>query len=64
VVESHAGLAEVGAMALDRPDWLNMELAVPLARYADFERMYKDGGVRGGTGACSRARTRGARSGS
>jgi L-gulono-1,4-lactone dehydrogenase len=42
VVESHAGLAAVGAMALDRPDWLNMELAVPLERYADFERMFAD----------------------
>lgn len=42
VVEDHAGLAKVGAMALDRPDWLNMELAVPLERYARFERLFAD----------------------
>jgi FAD/FMN-containing dehydrogenase len=42
VVDSHAGLARVGAMALDRPDWLNMELAVPIERYAEFERLFAD----------------------
>jgi alditol oxidase len=42
VVESHPGLARSGAMALDRPDWLNMELAVPLERYADFERLFAE----------------------
>jgi hypothetical protein len=40
VVEALAGLAKVGAMALDRPDWLNMELAVPLERYAGVERRF------------------------
>jgi FAD/FMN-containing dehydrogenase/NAD(P)-dependent dehydrogenase (short-subunit alcohol dehydrogenase family) len=40
VVESHPGLARVGAMALDRPDWLNMELAIPLERYGAFERLF------------------------
>jgi L-gulonolactone oxidase len=43
VVESHPGLAKVGGMALDRPDWLNMELAVPRERYADFERLFAEG---------------------
>jgi L-gulono-1,4-lactone dehydrogenase len=42
VVESHPGLAAVGAMALDRPDWLNMELAVPIERYHDFEEMFAE----------------------
>jgi FAD/FMN-containing dehydrogenase/NAD(P)-dependent dehydrogenase (short-subunit alcohol dehydrogenase family) len=42
VVESHPGLAKAGAMALDRNDWLNMELAVPLERFADFERLFAE----------------------
>ena len=42
-VESHPGLAKSGMMALGRTDGLNMELAIPLERFSDF-----DAPVRGG----------------
>ncbi len=42
VVRSHAGLARVGQLALDRPDWLNMELAIPRENYSAFERLFAE----------------------
>jgi len=42
VVRSHPGLARVGQLALEHHDWLNMELAVPRERYAEFERLFAD----------------------
>lgn len=42
VVWSHPDLARAGQLALDRPDWLNMELAIPRERYALFERLFNE----------------------
>ena len=42
VVRSHPRLARVGQLALDRNDWLNMELAVPLERFAEFDRLFEE----------------------
>ena len=42
VVRGHAGLARVGQLALDRPDWLNMELAIPRDRYSAFARLFAE----------------------
>ena len=42
VVRRHAGLARVGQLALDRPDWLNMELAIPRESYSAFERLFAE----------------------
>jgi L-gulono-1,4-lactone dehydrogenase len=42
VVRSHARLARVGQLALERHRWLNMELAIPRAAYPRFERMFAD----------------------
>jgi FAD/FMN-containing dehydrogenase/NAD(P)-dependent dehydrogenase (short-subunit alcohol dehydrogenase family) len=42
VVRSHARLARAGQLALERHDWLNMELAVPRERYPEFERLFVD----------------------
>ena len=43
VVRRHASLARAGQRALDRPDWLNMELAVPVARYAELAETFEAG---------------------
>jgi L-gulonolactone oxidase len=42
VVGRHAGLARASQLALEQHGWLNMELAVPRARYADFERLFAE----------------------
>jgi FAD/FMN-containing dehydrogenase len=42
VVRAHPGLARVGQLALEHHDWLNMELAVPREKYAEFERLYAE----------------------
>ena len=42
VVRSHPGLARVGQLALEHHDWLNMELAVPREKYAEFERLFAE----------------------
>ncbi|MEO5826243.1 MAG: SDR family NAD(P)-dependent oxidoreductase, partial [Gemmatimonadales bacterium] len=34
-------VSRIGAKALDRNDWVNMELAIPLARYSEFAQMFK-----------------------
>jgi FAD/FMN-containing dehydrogenase len=41
VLERHLALARAGQLALERHDWLNMELAVPRDRYAEFERLFE-----------------------
>lgn len=41
LVRSHPRIARAGLLAFDRPDWLNMELAVPLERAADFARVFE-----------------------
>ncbi len=41
LVDRHARLARAGQLALDRPDWLNMELALPHSRYSDFSALFE-----------------------
>jgi FAD/FMN-containing dehydrogenase len=40
VVRSLPGVARAGQLALDRNDWINMELAVPTAHYEAFRRLF------------------------
>ena len=42
VVRSHAGLVRVSQLALERYDWLNMELAIPRPKYSAFERLFAE----------------------
>jgi len=42
VVRSHPRLARIGQLALEHHDWLNMELAVPREKYAEFERLFAE----------------------
>ncbi|HEX6739029.1 MAG TPA: SDR family NAD(P)-dependent oxidoreductase, partial [Vicinamibacteria bacterium] len=42
VVPRHARLAKAGQLALEQHAWLNMELAVPRERYAEFERLFAE----------------------
>ncbi len=41
VVRSLPGVARVGQLALDRNDWINMELAIPLDRYEAFRDLWE-----------------------
>lgn len=40
VIRRHVGLARAGQLALERHDWLNMELAIPREKYSEFERLF------------------------
>ncbi len=40
VAPGHVRLARVGQLALERHDWLNMELAIPREMYPEFERLF------------------------
>jgi L-gulono-1,4-lactone dehydrogenase len=42
IAQQYRGLVTVAQFALDRPDWLNTELAIPRERYAEFERLFAE----------------------